>query len=183
MSSLRSKPADTPWTRLLTMARDMPHMAWARLLSERGETFTSSLAKLTSTSSGTTKNNSPFAPLTLTFWPSTSAVTPFGRATGFFPTRDMILILQSAGSEDLAEHFAADIGFARGMIGHDALRRRDDGDAETVGDARQGVDSGIDATTGLRHARDLANDGQSVVILQLDFELGATVAELRGRET
>ncbi len=79
----------------------MPHMAWARLLSERGLTETSSLAKDTSTSSGTVKKSSPFAPLIETFWPSTLAVTPFGMATGFFPTRDMMLILRSGGQKTL----------------------------------------------------------------------------------
>ena len=36
-------------------------------------------------------------------------------------------------SEDLAEHFAADVALARLVVGHDALRGGHDGDAEAVG--------------------------------------------------
>src|ERR1700749_3342500 len=65
--------------------------------------------------------SSPFGPLTLTVWPSTEAVTPLGRATGFLPIRDIVL---SSPSEYLTEHFAADVLFAGCAVCHPGLGRR-----------------------------------------------------------
>src|SRR5271165_998362 len=84
-------------------------------------------------------------------------------------------------SEDGAEDLAADVVLARGMVSHDALRRRHDRDAEPVADARHGVDGRIDPAPRLRDALDLADDRLVVEILQLDLELGAAVAVVRGR--
>src|ERR1700744_113784 len=160
--------------------RAMPHIAWASFVSVRGSTEIAPFSNFTATSSGTVNDNSPFAPFTETRWPSTLAVTPEGTATGFFPIRDIVCFLKPA-SEDLAEHFAADIGFARGMVGHHALRCRDDGDAETVADARHAVDGCVNAAARLRHALDFADPRLAVEIFELDIELGAAVAELRRR--
>src|SRR5690348_11236180 len=81
-------------------------------------------------------------------------------------------------SEYAAEDFAADIGGAGLVVRHDAARRRQDGDAQPVIDARQVSDLGIDAPTGLRHAGDLADDRLAVDIFELDLELGDAVAYL-----
>src|SRR3546814_5395241 len=90
--------------------------------------------------------------------------TPLGIPTGFLPTRDIL--------EHPAEDFAADILGARLGIGHDAARRRQDGDAEPVVDARQILDLGIDAAAGGRDAGDLLDHRLALGILQLDRQLG-----------
>src|SRR3712207_1951856 len=162
----------------------MPHLARALFDWSRGSTFTVPFSITTETSSGTRKLSSPLAPFIFTVWPVTLAVTPDGTATGFLPTRDIsvsyVLYSCRAGSEDLAEHFAADVALARLVVGHDALRRRQNGGAEPVGHARHGVDGGVDAPAGLRHPLDGAYDGLAVMVLELDRELGAAVAELGG---
>ena len=71
------------------MVRDMPHMARAFLVSSRGVTSMPSAVFSTLISSGTVNDSSPLAPLTLTVWPSTVAVTSDGTGTGFFPMRDI----------------------------------------------------------------------------------------------
>src|SRR5438132_5263137 len=111
--------------------RAMPHIACALFVSLRGSTEIAPLSNFTATSSGTVNESSPFAPFTDTRCPSTFVVTPEGIATGFFPIRDIVCLL-GPRSEDLAKHFAADIGFARGMVLHHTLCRGDDGDAKTV---------------------------------------------------
>src|SRR6478609_2289493 len=159
--------------------RAIPHIACASLVSVRGSTEMAPFSNFTATSSGTVNESSPFVPFTETRWPSTLAVTPEGMATGFFPIRDMFAFLSP--SEDLAEHFAADIGFARSMVRHHAFRRGDDRDAETVADARHSIDRGIDATARLRHALDFADYRLPFVIFELDVELGAAIAEIGRR--
>src|ERR1700719_3160423 len=79
-------------------------------------------------------------------------------------------------SEHRAEDFAADIGVAGVVVGHDTLRRRDDGDTEAVVDARQVLHRGVDAAAGLGDALDLADHRLAVEIFQLDVELGAAFA-------
>src|SRR5262245_36286413 len=86
----------------------------------------------------------------------------------------------SRSSKYRAQDLAADIGVARRVIRHDALRGRDDGDAEPVVDARQAVDRDVDAASGLRHPGDLADHRLAVEVLQLDVELGAAVLLHRG---
>src|SRR5690606_12811788 len=61
------------------------------------------------------------------------------------------------------------------MIGHHALRRRKDGDTETIADLRDGLDRNVNATARLRNADDFADDGRTLEILQLDVELGLAV--------
>src|ERR1700704_1533657 len=110
-------------------------MARARLVSTRGSTLISAPSTLATTSPWSTSETAPLGPFTLTTWPSTLAVTPEGTATGFFPTRDMILfhwhptrtISRSSyrpvrfKSEDRAEDFSAHIIVARIVIRHHAL--------------------------------------------------------------
>jgi len=64
------------------------------------------------------------------------------------------------------------------VVRHDALRRRKNGDAEPVVDARQRPDRGIDPAARLRHALDLADHRRAVEVLQLDLELAAAVLVL-----
>src|SRR5919202_3599393 len=180
ISSRRSKPLETPVTRLPTNERDRPHMARPRLSSWRGATVTPSAPDSTVTSSTSVSDSSPFGPFTRTVCPSTVAVTPLGSATGFFPIRDMLPTVPSRppGSEDPAEHLAAHVLLARLGVGHHALGRRDDRHAEAVVDARQVPHRGIDPTARLRDALDLADHGLALVIFKLDVELGLAVAVL-----
>src|SRR5439155_21490171 len=119
-------------------------------------------------------------PFTVTFWPSTLAVTPAGTATGFLPMRDMVS-LPSSVSEHRAEDLAADVLLARLVIGHDAFRRRENRDAESVVDARQRLDRGIDPAARFGDPRNLADHRPAVEIFQFDLELGAAVAVLDRR--
>src|SRR5665213_3514360 len=101
---------------LFTRVRERPHMARARLLSSRGAKEISPASCFTAISSLTVQESSPFGPFTDTFWPSTATVTPVGTEIAFLPIRDI--------SIHLTEDFAADIGVARGGVGHHALGRR-----------------------------------------------------------
>src|SRR5262245_11100277 len=157
-------------------ARDMPHIARARLLSLRGSIWIAPLSIVAATSSCSISCRVPFGPFTLIVWPCTLAVTPAGIATALLPIRDMV----SLASEHRTEDFATDVLVARLVVGHDALRRRHDGDAEAVVDARQRLHRGIHPAARLRHPRDLADHGRAVEILQLDVELGAAVLVLDG---
>src|SRR5205814_2164009 len=150
-------------------------MERARLVSLSGSILTPPSSTLAETSPCSTTLSSPFGPFSLTVCPATLAVTPEGMGTGFFPTRDMTSFSFGCSLEHRAEDFAADIGVARIMIGHDALGRRDDGDAEAVVDARQRLDRGIDPPPRFRHARDFADNRRAVEILELDVELAAPI--------
>src|SRR5215208_3814562 len=128
----------------------MPHFARASFDSLRGLTATAPSSIATETSSGTRKDSSPFWPLIFTVWPETVAVTPDGTATGFLPIRDIpgLPWLGSRGpcrSEDLAEHFPAHVPLSCLVIGHHALRRRDDSAAAhlRVADTGEHVAHGI----------------------------------------
>ncbi len=76
-----------------------------------------------------------------------------GTATGFFSdTRhDKIAPL-----EHREEDFAANIGVASLVIGHDALRRRQNGHTEAVVDARQVLHRRINPAARLRDTLDFA---------------------------
>src|SRR5204863_2118347 len=73
--------------------------------------------------------------------------------------------------EHLADDFAADIGGTRLGVGHDAARRGQDRDAESVEVARQLADLRIDAAARSGDALDLLDDRTAVVVLQLDAKL------------
>src|SRR5690348_17455780 len=105
-----------------------------------------------STSSTSLSDSSPLGPFTRTFFPSTFAVTPFGRGTGFLPIRDILL-----SSEHPAEHFAAHVLLARGAVRHHALRRGDDGHAEALAVRPQLLGAGIHAPARRGHPLQLAN--------------------------
>src|SRR5215470_18241581 len=127
-------------------------MARARLVSARGSTLTSLLSTLAVTSVCSVTASAPFGPLILTVWPSTTAVTPEGIATGFFPTRDMAVDpgsrSEGCGLEHRAEDFAAHVVVAGVVIGHHALGRGQDRHPQAVVHARQRPHRGIDPPPG-----------------------------------
>src|SRR5580658_2999408 len=127
---------------LATRVRERPHMARERWLSLRGVSVTPSSPLAISISSTTVQLSSPLGPLTLTFCPSSVRVTPAGIGIAFLPIRDMIL--SSPALVDAAEDFAADVGVARGCVGHDALGGRQDRDPEAVLHRFQVADGRID---------------------------------------
>src|SRR5438105_4626951 len=81
--------------------------------------------------------SSPFGPLTLTVFPSTSTFTPLGMTTG---SRPMRLISPHRTQQLAAETLLRCFG-----PGHQALRGGDDGDAEAATDQRQVVPAGVRA--------------------------------------
>src|SRR5258708_37140049 len=78
----------------------------------------------------------PLAPFTVTISAPIVAMTPCGRSTGFFATRDMITPYVTNLLND-KQNFAAGAGRARLPVGHDALRRRDHGDSQAAEHLRQ----------------------------------------------
>src|SRR3954467_11440382 len=77
---------------LLTLARVVPHCARARLLSFFAFTQTLPSLTLASTSSVVSSLSSPSLPFTVRILPAWVTVTPLGMATGFLPTRDIVLL-------------------------------------------------------------------------------------------
>src|SRR5208282_4072956 len=75
-----------------------------------------------------------------------------------------------------AEDFAADIGVAGVVIGHDALGCRNAGDAEAIVDAGQIPHRGIDAAARLGNALKLADHRLALEVFQLDLDLRAAFA-------
>src|ERR1043165_3012623 len=157
MSSSRLKPSVTPWTLFATSARMRP-------CSERD--FPSSSPRLNCTTlsltstpmPGTTAVDSePFGPFTVRVFPSWRTSTPFGSGIGFFPIRDMGLSLP-----DLAEDLAADAALGRLVAREDALRRRDDGEAEAAEYARDLLLVAVDAAARARDAVDAVDDRLAV---------------------
>src|SRR6516225_12329512 len=128
--SFFSKPLLTPLTMLATRARIVPLMALASMPSLAGANDTVVPSLRTSTSALTGRVRVPLAPLTVIWLFAICTSTPCGTAIGIFPTRDIARISLTSG--DVAKHFAADAGLAGLAVGHDALRGRDDRDAEAV---------------------------------------------------
>src|SRR5476649_971395 len=110
----------------------------------------------------------PLAPFTVTVSAPIVALTPCGRSTGFFATRD-ISILPLSGDRllDYEQHFAAGAGRARLAIGHDALRGRDHRDTQAAQHLRQFVLAAIDTQSRAADALDAIDHGPAVVILEL----------------
>src|SRR5690606_6697914 len=148
---------------LATSERDRPHMPRARWVSSRGDSLSSPFSWTTSTSSATVQASWPLGPFTVTVWPSMVTVTPDGTAIGFLPMRDI--------SVDPAQHFAAHVLVAGRGVGHDALGRRKDRDAQAVLHRLEVADRRIDPTARLGDAGDFRDHRLAVEILQLDLEL------------
>src|SRR4051812_35601101 len=152
-----------------TSARMVPLIASASVDSFAGTKLSLPSSFLTVTSGLSLRTSVPFAPLTV-FWSAVIATsTPCGTAIGIFPTRDMSA--PSSGLRDEAQDLAADAVLARLAVGHHALRRRDDGDAQAVHDLRDRVAALVDAQAGAADALDALDDGPAGVVLQRDLEL------------
>src|ERR1700744_4491899 len=145
-------------------------------MSSRGVTVMPCSSTFASTSVTSFTDSSPLGPLTLTVWPSTEAVTPLGRTTGFLPIRDIVF---SSPSEYLTEHFAADVLFAGCAVCHHALRRRNNRKAEALAVRLELGRAGVHAAARRRDALQLANDRLAFVILEFDLDfLAAAFFEL-----
>src|SRR5690606_42134604 len=116
----------------------------------------------------------PLGPLTVTFSGWTFSSTPLARAIGFLATRDMVV--SPLGHE--AQDFTADALLARLRIGHDAVGRGNDGDAEATGHLRQIVLAAVLAQARTRDALELLDDRLAFVVLELDLELALAGADL-----
>src|SRR5699024_6132203 len=121
----------------------------------------------------------PLGPFTVTRLPaSIFTSTPAGMEIGILPIRD---IFYSPSLPDKRQDFTADMGRAGGLVGHDALGRGHDGNAQAAENAGQLVSTGIDTQAGLG---DAAQAGDNLllagVVLQgnADNALGAVVDEL-----
>src|SRR6267142_2472393 len=81
----------------------------------------------------------PLAPLMVTASPPMVTVTPCGRSTGFFATRDIVktLVCRLLDLLNDEENFAAGAGSPSLLVGHDALRRRNHGHTQTAQHLRQ----------------------------------------------
>src|SRR5215471_17416836 len=168
--SFFSQPLLTPFTMLATSARIVPLMALASTPSLAGAKDSVEPSFLTWTRAFASRTRVPLAPLTVIWLFATCTSTPCGTVIGIFPTRDIARI--SLASGDVAKHFAADTGLARLAIGHHALRRRDNGHAQTVHDLRNGIAAAIDAQAGTAHALD-ARTTRVVLQRNLEFRLDA----------
>src|SRR5574337_1202322 len=117
----------------------------------------------------------PFGPLTVMASLATVHSTPLGSVIGFFATRDI-----GISSSNRADDFAANTLRARLSVAHDAVRRRDDGNAETSHHLRQLVLAAVYAQTRAADTGQLVDRRPALEILQRDFKhrLGAVAADL-----
>src|SRR5581483_12427386 len=99
----------------------------------------------------------PFGPLMVSR-PSSPGVTvtPAGTGIGRLPIRDMVSVLSSF-LPDVAENFAADAVLARLAVGHDALRRGENGDTQAAQHAREFVFAAVDAQARLADALEIGH--------------------------
>src|SRR6476661_3658184 len=172
--SFFSKPLVTPSTMLFTSWRMVPLMALASRDSSAGTKDSLPSLLATFTRAFWASDSVPPAPLTLIWSSLICTSTPWGTATGIFPTRD---ISRSFPLGHVAQHFAADAVGARLAVGHHALGGGDDGDAETVLHLRDRVATLVDAQAGTADALDALDHRAAGVVLQRDLEL-ALVAVL-----
>src|SRR5690348_561052 len=119
--------------------------------------------------------NVPFGPLPVIVSLATVHSTPLGSVMGFFATRDIFISLRHG-----ADDFAADALGARLGVAHDAVRRGNDGDAESAHDLGQLVLAAIHAQTRTADAVEFVDRRPALEILQRDLEhgLGAVLADL-----
>src|SRR5450631_726408 len=89
-----------------------------------------------------------------------------GTLTGLLPMRDM----SGLPSGNDAQHFATDTGGARLAIGHDAVRRRDNGDPQPVHHAGDVLLALVDPQPRLGDALDLLDHRPARVVLERDVE-------------
>src|SRR5437879_7635333 len=98
--------------------------------------------------SGTTRDNVPCGPFTVTVPGAIVTSTPLGTGMGERPIRLM------SSSPHVAEDFAADLALARFTVGHESLAGREHGHAETSEHAGQLVGAAVDPQAGLGHPLD-----------------------------
>src|SRR6056297_3753015 len=161
---------------LAMTVRVMPHCWRARLDLPRGVTEMDPSPMVMVTSSVAVKVLASFGPLTSMVWPESVAVTPSGRATGCLPIRDM----SGPPSKYRAEHFAADIGGARGCIRHHTLGGGDNRHTEALADLRNVLDAHVDAAARLGDPFHLMDDGRTLEILEADFQFRVSLGAGRG---
>src|SRR5262245_40153545 len=113
----------------------------------------------------------PLAPFTVTESAAMVAVTPCGRSTARFATRDIRKYLLP-GSGDDAQDFAALADGARLLVRHHALRRGDDHGTHAAEHLRQLVLAAIDAQAGTAHALEAVDDGLALEILEAHGQHG-----------
>src|SRR5881394_1611881 len=167
ISRPRRKPCVTPRTMFASSARVRPCSARSFLLSVGRSTVTTLPSTTIFISDTNVYDDSPFGPFTRTVEPFTSTVTPEGIGIGFFPIRDISCDLLSPHQR---HDFAANLPGACFLVRHDALRRRDDRDAQTATHARQLLCARIAAQTGTRDALHVADHRLVLEILQVQPE-------------
>src|SRR4051812_19534893 len=145
-----------------TLARMVPESALASLLSLAAAKVTWLFSSFTTTPGEVACSSVPSGPFTTIFEASMVTCTLSGRETGYFATRDMF----SRSLDHDAEDFAADAGLAGAAVRHHALRRGEDGHAETVHHARNVVAALVDAKAGARDALDLLDHRLAGVVLE-----------------
>src|SRR4051812_8286482 len=149
---------------LLTSARLKPCNDFACASSPSRLTTIWPSATLRLVRLGNSQSSLPFGPSTKIFCPFTSTFTLGGMAIGCFPIRDINL-------PDVAEQFSAEVFLAGLHVGHDAFRRRNDGDAEAAAHARDFRGADILAQTGFADAFQAFDDALLALVFQADLEL------------
>src|SRR5688572_7727211 len=122
-------------------------------------TLTLPSAGCTSTSWWKVRTSSPFGPFTRTVRPSTLMSTSFGSGMGMLPIRLMSL-------PDPRQELAAEAALARVRAGHEAGRRRDDGDAQATQDPRHLGLLRVHAPSGAAHPVDALEDRIAALVLE-----------------
>src|SRR5450755_2961324 len=164
-ASFFSYPSVTPLTMFATSARKVPCIALASALAAVNTSVSPSFSTVIAVPNW--RDSVPSGPLTEISPGPTFTSTFGGNLIGLLPMRDMFF----SPSRDDAQHFAADAGGARLAIGHNPVRRRDDGDTQSVHHARDIVLALVNAQTRLRYALDFFDHRPAGVVLQRDLQL------------
>src|SRR6185437_5167076 len=131
---------------LATRVRDRPCSARTLPSSLGLVTFRVPLSRVISMGGVSSRASVPLGPFTLTARPSRVTSTPPGISTGSRPIRDI-----AVSSPDVGEDFPAYAALVRLLVGHQAGRGGDDGDAEAAKHPRQVVLLGVDPQAWLGH--------------------------------
>src|SRR5579862_1587874 len=115
---------------LARWARMRPCLARFSRESSARNTWSLSASVLIEMPAGSGFDSSPFGPLTLNEPGFCESVTPLGSGNTLRPMRDIPISLYQTPLPDLAEELAAESLFAGRAVGHQALRRRQDGDPQ-----------------------------------------------------
>src|SRR5215831_11892343 len=122
----------------------------------------------------------PFAPLIVTVSAAMLAVTPCGKVTGCFATRDIFAISSCA---PLLRHDANDFAAVSLStclaVAHHTLRRRDDGNTQPSENRRQLVFAFVNAEARTTHSIESVDHGFALEIAQLHRQRDLAVFGLR----